>query len=289
MFELAKIIHEAIGIQSPKWFIALFALVGLLAFGAVGWLIDKGYRVGLQEQAVGTKSNPVVPQPTVSPAPIPPPQKEGATPYEGPPEPRAADIQIQQHSEGTNRPNIAIVGSGNTVLQGEPSLIRSFEIHVDLDLPTAPMKASEKAMSAGVNSAIALFDGQKNPYRFATDYQYVDWQIQDAIHRFGFVYKPETPTGVFGKSINLLEQIDKLGFQYGKFISSAKGNTPLADGMASLQIQVVLNGISVMSVKRQIPAQLLIQDHEFFMDVASEFRNIPKVYATELAGRSAQR
>ena len=36
MLEWAKIIHEAIGIESPRLFIGLFAFGGLLFFGAVG-------------------------------------------------------------------------------------------------------------------------------------------------------------------------------------------------------------------------------------------------------------
>jgi hypothetical protein len=50
MFDLAKLIHEAIGIESPKAFIALFALVGLVMFGSLGWLIERGYRAKLKEQ-----------------------------------------------------------------------------------------------------------------------------------------------------------------------------------------------------------------------------------------------
>jgi hypothetical protein len=51
MLDLAKLIHEAIGIESPRLFIAFFALFGLLGFGALGWIIDRGYRVKLQEQS----------------------------------------------------------------------------------------------------------------------------------------------------------------------------------------------------------------------------------------------
>jgi hypothetical protein len=51
MLELAKLIHDAIGIESPRLFIGVCAFVGALIFGILlGWLIDKGYRVKLQEQ-----------------------------------------------------------------------------------------------------------------------------------------------------------------------------------------------------------------------------------------------
>jgi hypothetical protein len=60
MLEIAKLIHEAIGIESPKRFIFVCALVGAILFASIGWLIDRGYRVKLKEEA---KSNSMqVPQ-----------------------------------------------------------------------------------------------------------------------------------------------------------------------------------------------------------------------------------
>jgi hypothetical protein len=56
MLELAKLIHEAIGIENPKMFIGVFALVGLLGFGTIGWLVDKGYRAKLRQESE-TKQN----------------------------------------------------------------------------------------------------------------------------------------------------------------------------------------------------------------------------------------
>lgn len=52
MLELAKIIHEAIGIQLPRLFIGLCILLFGMIGGGLGWAIDKGYRTKLaQEQA----------------------------------------------------------------------------------------------------------------------------------------------------------------------------------------------------------------------------------------------
>jgi hypothetical protein len=54
VLDWAKFIHEAIGVESPRVFVALFALAGLLLFGSVGWLVDKGYRIKLRESTVAT-------------------------------------------------------------------------------------------------------------------------------------------------------------------------------------------------------------------------------------------
>ncbi len=60
MLEIAKLIHDAIGIESPRRFIVVCALVGAILFASVGWLIDKGYRAKLKEES---KSNTLqVPQ-----------------------------------------------------------------------------------------------------------------------------------------------------------------------------------------------------------------------------------
>lgn len=115
MLEIAKIVHEAIGIQSPRVFIAVFALFGFLVFGGVGWLIDKGYRVKLQETTPSIPTtNPTVSQPVQSPSPMKPgptqtktksslDQKREIKPKAPAQKPL---VKIDQHSEGTNRPNI---------------------------------------------------------------------------------------------------------------------------------------------------------------------------------------
>jgi hypothetical protein len=51
MLEFAKLVHQIIGVSSPRLFIMLFALSGLVLFGGVGWLIDKGYRMQLAKES----------------------------------------------------------------------------------------------------------------------------------------------------------------------------------------------------------------------------------------------
>ena len=65
MLELAKIIHEAIGIQSPRLFIGLCILLFGIMGGGLGWAIDKGYRTKLsQEQAKIQSTFTPIPLPT---------------------------------------------------------------------------------------------------------------------------------------------------------------------------------------------------------------------------------
>jgi hypothetical protein len=97
MLEYAKSFHDAIGIESPRVFIATFAFVGLVLFAGLGWLVDRRYRVKLQQEAAARASDlrkttettsltdPIRPSQTNSSASstMPPPTTEDATPSLG--------------------------------------------------------------------------------------------------------------------------------------------------------------------------------------------------------------
>jgi hypothetical protein len=55
MLEFAKLVHDAIGVESPRTFIAIFALFGLVSFAVLGYLIDRAYRMKLREEAATQK------------------------------------------------------------------------------------------------------------------------------------------------------------------------------------------------------------------------------------------
>lgn len=91
MIELAKIVHQAIGIESPRVFILVFMLFGALVFGCLGWLIDKGYRVSKPHAA-------------------------------------ASNIHLEQNSSGPDSPNVATFGAeqpGNIESDIQPLCARS--------------------------------------------------------------------------------------------------------------------------------------------------------------------
>ena len=68
MLELAKLIHEAVGIQSPRLFIGLCILLFGIIGGGLGWAVDKGYRIKLaQEQAAAQSGATATPPPTSGP------------------------------------------------------------------------------------------------------------------------------------------------------------------------------------------------------------------------------
>lgn len=102
MLDLARLVHEAIGIENPRAFIALFALTGLLFFGCVGWLIDNGYRTKLREEAAAASA-----------VAMQEPQEAVPDSGEEPP------IHIEQHNEAPNTRSYA-VGKGNLTVYESP-------------------------------------------------------------------------------------------------------------------------------------------------------------------------
>ena len=88
MVELAKLIHDAIGIESPRTFIAVFAISGALIFGVLGWLVDHGYRVKIREEQANAAAKSE-PQPS---------------------------IHIEQHGAGPNSPSINTFGPNSPVI-----------------------------------------------------------------------------------------------------------------------------------------------------------------------------
>jgi hypothetical protein len=67
MLDWAKAIHQAIGIESPRIFIGVFALLGFILFGAAAWVVDHGYRVKLKQEnaAAMVQQVPAQPVPTL--------------------------------------------------------------------------------------------------------------------------------------------------------------------------------------------------------------------------------
>jgi len=66
MIEFAKTVHQAIGIESPRLFILLFALIGTVIFGGLGWVIDRGYRVSLKQHSAAPSNTGAAPASTPS-------------------------------------------------------------------------------------------------------------------------------------------------------------------------------------------------------------------------------
>lgn len=174
MLEWAKIIHEAIGIESPRLFIGLFAFGGLLFFGAVGWLVDHGYRVKLSEQSSRTDSqnprtnqrqNPPNPTPLLTPKETPVGKDDKSkTPT------RTGDINI-----GSNSPI-----AGSTINTGT---INSYGPLKPFVLSTENQDTARTKLKAGFSelSLVCIGKGCQTAESLLPAFSGTDWKIQRTV------------------------------------------------------------------------------------------------------------
>lgn len=188
MLDWAKAFHEAIGIESPGTFIAVFALLGLVLFGGTAWLIDRGYRLKLQQQkgqaaapasgAVSATKQPAVAVPTAPSTSlrngpdadtgpsghgqatnpsinrrnadhvIPPQGKGSSMPKTDNPQ-----VHIEQHNEGSSGTNIAT--QNLTINQDQPRTL-SDKQRVDLAYAISKYPPQEFRITAFMSAS----DGQ---------------------------------------------------------------------------------------------------------------------------------
>lgn len=131
MFETVKAIHEALGITSPKMFIAtvtvLFAFIGFVA----AEIVERGYQNTLRRNSASpVPQQPIMPTPSIptSPAGTAPPNNPPLPRKKNPPlprekeQPKDATINLEQRSAGPNSPNIATFGDNSPVtLNSKPN------------------------------------------------------------------------------------------------------------------------------------------------------------------------
>jgi hypothetical protein len=167
----------------------------------------------------------------------------------------------------------------------EASAIRTLELRIELDVPTASSAVDQRMSSVGLAVPVALFDAQKARYRFVNlDHQFGDWQVQPTVHRFEFVCTPETPTELLGHGIGFLAGMEVLGINYADFIRQAL-HLPPADGDVRFHFNLLVNGIEVVNETRSAPVRVLTEGMAT-MDVGSAFKRIESVYKERLLQRA---
>jgi hypothetical protein len=166
MLDWAKAIHEAIGIESPKTFITVFALIGLVLFAFVGWMIDRGYRVKLRQESVHAASLQDKPPPTAAGAPLQkPPAPRGSSESTALPQPAPAK---KTHNEPKTDRSVRI-GDGNTITD---SPIITGDVHIGdpgraISQSDGEAAVSELAAYKGTRFVIHASMGTSEPDKFA--------------------------------------------------------------------------------------------------------------------------
>jgi hypothetical protein len=144
MLDWAKAVHEAIGIESPRLFIGVFALVGFILFGVAGWIIDRGYRVKLREQKAQAVTLPAAAMiGSTEPKPYP-----TAVPTTRDNEPA---VPLSQERKETKN---AVKGKSATVTEPPPS--RSGDINIGANSPVTGSTINTGTINYGPPKAFIL-------------------------------------------------------------------------------------------------------------------------------------
>ena len=161
------------------------------------------------------------------------------------------------------------------------NIISYFELRVELDETSSSNKSvSEKETSAGIQSAVALFDAKKNRYRFITDFQFSYQQISPSLKKAFFVYRPEDPSQFLGKSIQALNVMDTFACNYSSFADPL--GFSLSGVVNKIAVTISVNGVQIpIFISDELPAnQLFSRQLEF--GVAESFDRFDEKYALAL-------
>ena len=101
-------------------------------------------------------------------------------------------------------------------LEKKIKIISSLEFRMSVDEITSPTPLTNKETSAGIQSVVGLFDQKNNRYRFVTDFQFGVQQIFSNKNRITFIYKPEDPDQILGKTIDMLSKIKTFVCNFSK-------------------------------------------------------------------------
>ena len=191
-------------------------------------------------------------------------------------DPDAVMLKLDEIQRGVNDIKDRTIG-----VELAANAIRTLELYIEFDIPTAPSKTDQRASSVGLTAPVAFFDSQKARYRFANlDYQFGDWQMRPTLHRFEFICRPETPTELVGRQIGFLTNMEVLAINYSEFIREAL-HVPLGEGDVRVQVRVLVNGIEVVNETRNTTVRVLTGG-QATLDITRAFGNIESVYKAKL-------
>jgi hypothetical protein len=165
-------------------------------------------------------------------------------------------------------------------LEKRVNVINSLEIYVKLDEITENKVPGEKSTSVGIQSVVALFTKEKTRHRFVTDFQFSYQQLSPNIRRAMFVYGPEEPTKILGKSIDYLNGMEVFAANFTKFIDLVGFDRKNQDHMISLT--VLLNGVEIVTLNNLPIPQGQLYSGQLNLDVTESFVNISGRYQQQI-------
>jgi hypothetical protein len=167
-------------------------------------------------------------------------------------------------------------------LEKSANVIRSLELHLDLNIPTPAKPLTEAGTDVGLQSSVALFAKDKTRYRFVTDFKLVDQQVSERLRKLSFVYQPESPNDIYGRPIDYLRQIDVFACRFGDILKQEQAEFA---GPGKLDIRLLLNGVEVVDLRDQEANPQVLLEQQAILPVAAVFQSVPEVYQKRLRER----
>jgi hypothetical protein len=163
------------------------------------------------------------------------------------------------------------------------SIISNIEVRVFLDEITEARAITDKKTSIGRQSVVAFFDLNSKRYRFVTDYQFAHQQVTPTLHRGYLIYKPEEPSEILGKPIELLNQFMDFRVNYSeflKYIGFSKTNK-----LNRITAVLYLNGIEMIMFKDIILEPATLFKDEIIFPIGTFFNSFDKKYYSLIDSR----
>lgn len=153
--------------------------------------------------------------------------------------------------------------------------IRSLEIKTEITIPTADQEISKGNTISGLRNRLILSDENKNNYFFISDDFIIHEQIATNTHKFYVTHRPMRAEELYGKQIEVLEDIRLLYSNFNGLIIKSNFNIASINGTSTLKISFYTNSINFATYNvDNIPIVEKNENKYFWIDTSKAFKNL---------------
>jgi len=152
--------------------------------------------------------------------------------------------------------------------------IRSLEIKTEITIPTTDQEIGKGNTISGLRNRLILSDENKNNYFFISDDFIIHEQTATNTHKFYITHRPMRAEELFGKQIEILDDIKLLYFNFNSLITKSF-NEDNINGTSTLKITFHTNSINYATYNfDNIPITEKNENKYFWIDISKAFDNL---------------
>lgn len=160
-------------------------------------------------------------------------------------------------------------------LELKTNAIQSIQIRFDLETTNAKNKGNNSYI--GLTNQISLLTKSNIAYHFVNTIDITSTQISENVTRLNFIYEPQDPTELYGRTIGFLKDINVFVCDYSSFLLPTESKLI----SNSFDITIFINGIDVIAIHNNVTSGVL-ERGQAMMDLSNEFTNIEYIYSEKL-------